>query len=289
MFRASWATVAAFLSLALTCLFVFRVVPVAIAVVGSFYGESLTGEPVFKGLGNFLDLFADQEFRDGVVRTLVFNILVNPIQIGIAFFLAILVLNPTKAAKFFRVALFLPMCISLALASVLWSILLDPSLGLVNGLLSALGADRQLFFRSEGQALWSLILLATWKSVGYWMIFLLAGLVAIPSDIYEAASLDGATGWRAFTKITLPLMKRPLLFVLVADTTANFLFFAPVYLITGGGPNNSTNFLMFQAYRSSFVLVDHGRSLAISTIILLMIGAVAALEFRLFRADPKQG
>jgi multiple sugar transport system permease protein len=288
MFTASRTTVVGFLFLAVACLVVFRLVPVGIAVVGSFYGESLTGDRVFRGLGNFVDLFADEEFLDGIVRTLLFNLLINPIQIGLAFILAMLVLDQSKATKAFRVAFFLPMCISLALASVLWSVLLDPSLGLVNGVLSALGAERQLFFRAEGQALWSMILLATWKSVGYWMIFILAGLVAIPGDIYEAASLDGATGLRSFTKITLPLMKRPLLFVLVADTTANFLFFAPVYLITGGGPNNSTNFLMFQAYRSSFVLVDHGRSLAISTLILLMIALVAALEFRLFRADGEQ-
>lgn len=286
--RVHWTTVAGFLCLALACLFMFRVLPVTIAIIGSLFGESLTGESVFRGFGNYLALFHDAEFWSGMWRTLLFNALVNPIQIGCAFILALLVLKPTRPNQFFRVAVFVPMCISLALASVLWSILLDPSLGLVNGLLSAIGADRQLFFRSESQALGSLILLATWKSVGYWMIFVLAGLVAIPPDIYEAAEMDGATGLRRFTNITLPLMRRPLLFVFVADTTANFLFFAPVYLITGGGPNGSTNFLMFQAYRSSFVLLDHGRGLAISTIILMMIGVVAALEFRAFKSPGQE-
>lgn len=288
MLRASWPTVAGFLFLALSGLLLFRGIPVVIAIVGSLFGESLRGEPLFVGFGNYASLFADAEFWHGVLRTGLFNLLVNPIQIGCAFILALLVLKPSRASRMFRVALFLPMCISLTLASVLWSILLDPSLGLVNGMLAALGLDRQMFFRSEGQALWSLIMLATWKSVGYWMIFLLAGLVAIPADIYEAAAIDGATGFRRFVAITLPLMKRPLLFVFVADTTANFLFFAPVYLITGGGPNGATSFLMFQAYQSSFVLVDHGRGLAISTIILGLIGVVAALEFRVFRPSGQE-
>jgi multiple sugar transport system permease protein len=141
----------------------------------------------------------------------------------------------------------------------------------------------QPFFRSESQALASLIAIASWKGVGYWMIFLLAGLLAIPRELHEAASIDGASAWQRFTRITLPLMRRPLAFVLVADTAINFLLFAPVYVITHGGPNGATALLMFEAYQAAFAFLNHGRSLAISSVILAIIAVIAVVELRLFR------
>lgn len=130
----------------------------------------------------------------------------------------------------------------------------------------------------------TLILVCTWKGAGYWMIFLLAGLLAIPRELHEAAAIDGAGAWQRFLRVTLPLMRRPLAFVLVADTAINFLLFAPAYIITHGGPAGSTALLMFEAYQAAFALLNHGRSLAISTVILVIIGVIAVLELRLFRA-----
>jgi multiple sugar transport system permease protein len=114
------------------------------------------------------------------------------------------------------------------------------------------------------------------------MIFLLSGLLAIPKEIDDSALIDGATGIRKFISITLPLMKRPLAFVLVADTAANFLLFAPVYIITNGGPNGATQLLMFEAYQAAFAYINHGRSMAISTIILVVVLLIAMFELRLF-------
>ena len=184
----------------------------------------------------------------------------------------------------------MPMTVSIALSSIIWSIMLDPALGPVNGLLRWAGLPTQPFFRSEQQALPTLILVATWKGAGYWMIFLLAGLLAIPKEVDESSLLDGATAWQKFFRVTLPLMKRPLAFVLVADTAANFLLFAPVYIITNGGPNGATQLLMFEAYQAAFAHLNHGRSMAISTIILVIVLVIALLELRLFRpADQSDG
>ena len=127
------------------------------------------------------------------------------------------------------------------------------------------------------------MLVATWKGAGYWMVFLLAGLLAIPKEFDEAASIDGATALQRFFVVTLPLMRRPLAFVLVADTAANFLLFAPVYIIANGGPNGATQLLMFEAYQAAFAYLNHGRSLAISTIILAIVLVIAMIELRLFR------
>lgn len=282
-FRVPWRVWVAFLAPALVLLLVFRLAPIAIAVTGSLTSTTLTGETIFAGLANYARLAEDPEFWRSVEVTLRFNLVVNPLQVVLALGLALLVLEPTRLVPLFRAICLVPMTVSIALTSVLWSILLEPTSGPVNGLLKALGLPPQPFFRSESQALSTLVLVASWKGVGYWMVFLLAGLLRIPNALYEAAAIDGAGPFARFWHVTLPLMRRPLAFVLVADTAANFLLFAPVYLITHGGPNGATSLLMFEAYQAAFAYLDQGRSLALSTVILLILGGIAALELRLFR------
>jgi multiple sugar transport system permease protein len=277
----------AFLAPAILGLLIFRVTPIGLAAVGSFFGQSIRGEGIFVGWKNYTELFGDPSFWSAVSTTLVFNLIINPFQVCCALALALLVRRPTKFIDVFRIAFLLPMTVSIALTSIIWSIMLDPTLGPVNGFLRWAGLPSQPFFRSGDQALTTLILVATWKGAGYWMVFLLAGLLAIPKELDESASIDGANAWQRFFGVTLPLMRRPLAFVLVADTAANFLLFAPVYIVTNGGPNGATQLLMFEAYQAAFAFLNHGRSLAISTIILIIILLIALIELRLFRSDEE--
>jgi multiple sugar transport system permease protein len=281
MFRHPWAPYA-FIAPAFIGLFVFRFIPIGLSGFGSFFSENLRGDMVFVGLKNYAELMDDPSFWNTMRVTLIFNLIINPFQICCALALAMLVRRPSKFIDVFRLGFIMPMTVSIALTSIIWSILLDPTLGPVNGLLRWGGFQSQPFFRSEHQALETLILVATWKGAGYWMIFLLSGLLAIPREIDDSALIDGATGIRKFISITLPLMKRPLAFVLVADTAANFLLFAPVYIITNGGPNGATQLLMFEAYQAAFAYINHGRSMAISTIILVVVLLIAMFELRLF-------
>lgn len=273
----------AFLAPALLGLLLFRFVPINIAVIGSFFGQSIRGDTLFVGLKNYRELFEDPTFWSVIRTTLIFNLIINPFQIICALALAMMVRRPTRFIGFFRASFLLPMTVSIALTSIIWSIMLDPTLGPVNGFLRWLGLPAQPFFRSADQAMPTLIMVATWKGAGYWMIFLLAGLLAIPEPLNESAAIDGATGWQRFWYVTLPLMRRPLAFVLVADTAANFLLFAPVYIVTNGGPSGATHLMMFEAYQSAFAYLNHGRSLAIATIILTIVVLIAILELRLFR------
>ena len=278
-----WWVPYAFLAPALLGLALFRFTPIGIALAGSLFGETIRGDTVFQGLKNYRELIDDPTFWGALSTTLIFNLIVNPLQVFLAFALAMLVRRPGRFIDVFRAAFLLPMTVSIAITSVLWNILLDPTLGPVNGFLRWLGLSAQPFFRSPDQALPTLIAVVSWKGVGYWMVFLLAGLLAIPKELDEAAGLDGATAWQRLRYVTLPMMRRPLAFVLVADTAANFLLFAPVYVITHGGPNGATHLLMFEAYQSAFAFLNHGRSLAISTVILLIILVTALFEMRLFR------
>lgn len=265
----------------------FRLVPILVSLVGSFTNQTLTGETILVGIENYSDLFADSGFWSSLRITLVFNVLINPLQVVLAFGLALLVARPTRGVGTFRTIYFLPMTMSLAVVSILWNLLLEPNLGVVNGILRSLDLPPQPFFRSPDQALGSLIWLATWKGIGYWMMFLLAGLNSISDQLYEASRLDGASTWENFRYITVPLMRRPLAFVLVADTVVNFLFFAPVYIITRGGPMGSTELLMFEAYRAAFVHLDLGRSLTISTVLLVIILLFAFFELQLFKGETE--
>lgn len=265
----------------------FRLVPILVSLVGSFTNQTLTGETILVGIENYSDLFADSGFWSSLRITLVFNVLINPLQVVLAFGLALLVSRPTRGVGTFRTIYFLPMTMSLAVVSILWNLLLEPNLGVVNGILRSLDLPPQPFFRSPDQALGSLIWLATWKGIGYWMMFLLAGLNSISDQLYEASRLDGASTWENFRYITVPLMRRPLAFVLVADTVVNFLFFAPVYIITRGGPMGSTELLMYEAYRAAFVHLDMGRSLTISTVLLVIILLFAFFELQLFKGETE--
>ena len=277
-----------FLGPALVGLLTFKLVPIAVAVGGSLTGVSLMGDLNFVGGDNFHYLITDPQFWSSLKITLWFNLIINPLQLAIAFGLAMLVFRPLPGLWIYRTLLVLPMAVSTGISAVLFGLFLDGNLGPLNGFLEWTGIGAQPFHRSQEQALYTLIGIATWKGAGYWMLFLLAGLYSIPATVYEAATIDGASGWQQFRYVTMPLMRKPMAFVLVADTAINFLFFAPVYILTSGGPGGATSLLMFEAYRSAFTFSDIGRSLAISTILLGIILVIVVLEFRLLRSPEER-
>lgn len=275
-----------FLLPTLVGLFLFKLYPIFSAVVQSVYSiQFLTGEKSFVGLQNYLSLFADPVFWNSLKVTLVFNLIINPLQILLSFGLAVLLNARIKRIAFFRGIHFVPVAVSVPTACVLWNIMLSPEQGVVNSILFALGLDPQPFLGSSSQALGSIIAIASWKGVGYWALFLLAGLQEIPDSLMEASSLDGASRWKQFLHVTVPLMKRPLTFIVVAITTANFLLFSPMYILTKGGPENSTNVLMLESFNSAFLYSDMGRSSAIMVILLLITLTVVALQFKWLRTS----
>ncbi len=266
-------------------LLVFRVYPMVLALWQSLHTQTLDGLQRFVGLANYLAIFSDPQVWNAARVTAVFNLLVNPLQIVLALGLALLVNRQVPAIGIFRTAYFLPMTVSLTITAIIWNLVLNPQLGLANGILIRLGLPPQPFLISERQALASIIVLATWKGVGYWMVFLLAGLQQIPATVFEAASLDGATPWRRFRDVTFPLLRRVLAFVLVADLAINILMFVPVYLLTGGGPHGSTELLMFHAYRVAFVFLDWGRATALAVLIVAALLVLTGVQLRLLRAE----
>lgn len=187
----------------------------------------------------------------------------------------------------FRTMYMTPFSISGVVNCLIWGMLLAKSNGVINGLLNTLNLPSQGFWSDKNQAIWCIVAESTWACAGYWIIFFLSGLKGIDTSVYESAALDGCRFFRRLFSITLPMMKRTTLFVLVANTTANLLLFTPMKTITNGGPMDSTNALMYEAYKSSFIFNKPARSVAIVTIRIMMIALVCALQFYLMR-DKEQ-
>jgi multiple sugar transport system permease protein len=279
-----WAAI--FLLPALTSLVVLRIVPTIGAVVDSLYKAFPGGiiPATFAGLHNYRSLFDDPNFVDTIARTLIFNLIINPLQICLALLVAVLFVQRIPLVGIWRTMLFIPVTIPIVGSCIAWGAALDPQ-GPVNALITALGGEPQPFFTSPNQALACIIVLASWIGIGYWMLFLIAGLQSIPGELYDAAKVDQAGPVRTFFSVTLPLLRRPLLFVLVADTVANFVLFVPVQLLTQGGPQGSTTLLMFEAWRTTYGYGSRNLGAAQVVILTAIMLVFVLLQFRLLRED----
>lgn len=273
-------TAAAFLLPALFALFLFRLLPAGYAVLESFKHRG-----AFVGFENYLFMFRTPGFLNSMKVTLLFNLIINPVQIVIALALALLFTRNIFLGSFWRVMVFTPVAIPLAISSMIWGVAFRPDDGILNALLTAAGFNAQPFLTSPDQALLSIIILATWVGVGFWMLFLVAGLGEIPQSYYDAAKVDGAGWWRILFQITLPMLRRVLAFVLVADTVSNFRLFAPVHILTNGGPQESTNLLLFEIYRQAYTFGDI--ALAFSEVVLLIVImlSIVMVQFRLLHVE----
>lgn len=279
-----WASL--FLAPAIIVLVILRVLPTISAVVSSLY-RGFPGGLVpakFFGLGNFKALFNDPLFVDTIVRTLLFNVVINPLQIILSLLIAILMTRRIALTGLWRTLVFIPITVPIVGSCIAWGAALSPQ-GPINAFIAATVGHPQPFLTAPSQALGSIMVIASWIGIGYWMIFLIAGLQAIPEEIIEVAQLDRASAWQILTRITIPLLKRPLLFVLVADTVANFILFVPIQLLTGGGPQNSTTLLMFDAYQTTYTYGSKNTGAAQILILTLIMLVFVVMQFRLLREE----
>lgn len=266
---------------ALIFILIFKIYPIISVSVGSFFRDG------FFSLRTYEILFSDKTFWNSLWTTLKMNVVMIPLQMVVSLILALLVNSTVKGVGVFRSIYYLPVTMAISVASVTWSLMMNVNNGVFNSLLSFVGIPNQGFFTDANQALWCIVLMATWKGCGMWMMYLLAGLKGVDTSIYESARLDGAGYFTTLRKITLPLISRTMLFVLVANTTANMLLFAPSKLITEGGPQNSTNVLMYEVYKSAFRNGNMARAGAITTILLLIVMVTVIAQFSMMNSNQE--
>ena len=276
-----------FLFPAIALLVIFSLIPAISTLKQSLYASSpIRGaEPVFVGFENMARILQDPVFWKSVQVTLWFSLIVNPLQTALALGLALVANQRTKGIKFFRSIYLLPVAISINVAVVVWGLMVDPNAGLINGMLNQLGISEQPFLTSPDQSLWTIIMIISWKGIPYWSLFFLAALQGISNSIYEAGIMDGASGWQLLTRIVLPILRPIILFVLVADTIVNFTLFVPIQLLTQGGPQLSTNLVMYETYRRGFIYGDLGSSAVMLTFMFVVILIIIGFQYLVLRPN----
>ncbi len=265
----------------------FSILPIMQAFRISFFDYSLLNpEQVFIGFSNYDRAWTDPVFRVALTNTLLYTVLLVTIQTAAALVLALLLKQQVRGLAFFRSSIFLPVITSLVVISTVWKLMFN-SQGFINSFLQTVGLGAQPFLASPGQALLSLVFMGVWKDVGFYMLIFLAGLQAIPMELYESAEIDGATKARRFVWITLPLLRRATVFVIVIGTISAFKVFTPVYLMTDGGPADSTTAIVFYIFRSAFRYFQMGYASAMSFILLGIVLILTVVQFRLLRPSEE--
>lgn len=271
---------------ALSSLLVFFIYPIFyMSYLSLTDWDFLSPTKPFIGLGNFVDLFRDALFWQVLYNSLIYTVLSVGLNVGLAVLIALWLNRPGFWKGILQGVVFSPHIISMVSVALLWMWMMDPQYGLINSFLSGIGLPKLAWLKSPHTALLSLVLVSVWKSVGFYALIVLAGLQSIPKEVYEAANLDNAPGWRAFTKITVPMLSPTLFFLTVIGLINSFQVFDTISVMTGGGPINSTNTLVYFIYQNGFVFFKIGYASAAG---VLMMAIVAALTFFHFKVLEKR-
>jgi len=267
----------------------FVIIPMFAALYLSFHHPFLFQPDMpmnFVGLENYRQLFLDPLFWQSLMNSAYFAVVVVPVQTAAALGLALLIREKIKGLAFFRSAFFIPVITSMVVAAIIWRVLYNTDAGLINGLLVSAGLSKQLFLSSTTEALPSIMVMSIWKSCGFFMLIFLAGLQAIPEELYEAATVDGAGWWHRFRHVTLPMLNQPMLFVLVITTMDAMKLFAPIFIMTDGGPLNSTTVIVHYIYKTMFLFLKAGYASAMAFVLFCIILILTLIQMKLLRRDP---
>ena len=239
------------------------------------------------GLANYTRLLEDSRFHVSLWNTAfytvasTFPILAVPLALALA-------LNRGRLRTLLRSIFFFPFTLSVVTVGLAWLWLLDPVVGPFNYYLRGLGVPARSWLADPQTAMWTIILTTVWWVTGYYLVIYLAGLQDIPRDLYEAAALDGASGWRSFWAITLPLLRPVLLFVVVTHVIGSFQLFGQVFILTGGGPGDTTRTVVQHLYEAAFQnFFQFGAASAMAWVLFAVILAFSVLQFRLLRGHTE--
>lgn len=269
----------AFFGPALLLLILFLFLPMLLTLIFSFTDYFALNPDLthFVGLENYGKIFKDELFSSAFWNTLKFVLIIVPAQSLGALGLALLINKVTICKKYFKVAFFIPVVMSLAVVSNLWMQIYSPE-GILNTLLSHIGIDAQPFIHSADQALPSIAIMSVWQGVGYQMIIFLGGLQAINPALYEAAEMDHASGWQKFKDITLPELKPLCVFVFITITIGAFRMIVQPMVMTGGGPSHSTYTLVYDIYETGTVNWEIGLASAMAIVFTAFVVILTIIQ-----------
>ena len=250
----------------------FTLWPLLQVIRSSLFAENQAVQvPRYIGPGNYTALFADSGFQNVITNTLTYVIVTVPISVFLALVLALLLNRKFRALGLYRLAFFYPTVLPMVSAATIWLFMYTPSYGLINVFIEFFHIPSQNWLGDPKLALVALMILGIWKQTGYFMVFFLAGMQSLPHDIFESAKLDGANIFQSTFYLTLPLLMGTTLFVTTIAVINAFETVDQIYIMTGGGPINSTSMLLFDLWQTLFSYLDVGRASAISVILVAIL------------------
>ncbi|MEO8233358.1 MAG: sugar ABC transporter permease [Ignavibacteriota bacterium] len=263
----------------------FVAFPVGFSIVLTFHKWNIISPMEYTGLNNYIRLVNDKTFLKSMGNTLIFLVIHIPLQIIIALFLAEVLNQKIKLRGVFRGAFFLPVIVSGVVVTILWQQLYGYDTGLLNRLLIGVGIGKIGWLTDPNIAMVSIAVMATWKNVGLYIVLFLVGLQTVPTQYYEAADLEGATHLQKFFKITLPMINPTIFMVMILSTIGGFSLFIEPYIMTGGGPLNSTVSAVLYIYKQGFFYYHMGYAATLGLFFALIILAVIMIQKKFIEKD----
>jgi multiple sugar transport system permease protein len=257
--------------------FIFFIIgPIVVALGLSMTQWDLIGTPKFISLANYQNLFRDNLFWIALKNTLYYTFVSLPITIILSLILALLMNRKLIGIKWYRSVYFLPVTISIVAVSLLWAWMYSPDFGIINYIFSLIGLPQPGWISVTSWAMPSVIIMSIWRSLGFNIIILLAGLQNIDRNLYEAAAIDGAGPWLQFKSITIPMLSSVLFFVIVIGLINSFQVFEQTYIMTQGGPGYSTFTLVYYIFQAGFQFLRMGYASAMSFVLFIIIFLITA-------------
>jgi multiple sugar transport system permease protein len=267
-----------------------RIVPIGFGFLLSFYKWNLiTPRKPFVGLDNYINLLSDENFQLALKNTTIYSFSTVLISTAVALPLAVFLSRAGRLSAFYQTVYFLPVITPMVPVAIAWKWIYDYNYGMLNYALSLVGIPAVPWLTDPDIALWSLVVMGVWKVLGYNLVLFLVGIRNIPEDYLQAARLDGATEAQVFWRITLPLLKPILLYVLVTSTITAYNVFTPVYVMTLGSqsaPGQAVRMLVFDIYTNGFQFFRMGYASAEAVMLTFIVLGLTLLQFRLVRNDP---
>ena len=256
---------------------IFIVIPVIFSFSLSFVDWDLLSPMKFVGLSNFKDVLTDSTFVQVLINTFVFAIASSVFAVIIPLVLACILNTKIRGSNFYKTAYFLPFITPMIVIAIVWQWVFDPNIGLLNQILHT----HIKWLYDVRFAMPALIAVSVWKLIGYNMIIFLSGLSTINQEVLEAAKIDGANSWQVFKNVTVPLLSPTIFFVIVITSISSFQVFDLIYVMTQGGPDNSTMVLVYSIYKYAFEYFDVGKASAIAYILFAIIFVLVLCQWKL--------
>ena len=274
-------TALSFLAPNITGFLAFVLIPVIASLFLVFTEWDILTPPKWVGFTNFIRLFSDPTFGQVFKNTLYYTVISIPLSMLLSFLLALVMNRKIKGITIYRTIYFIPVVSSMVAVSLMWRWIYNADFGLLNYFLGLLGIGPINWLTDTRWAMPAIIMMSVWKGLGSGMVIILAGLQGIPEHLYEAADIDGASGFYKVVKITIPLLTPTFFFVLITNIISSFQVFDQTYVLTQGGPMGSTTTIVYYIYKNAFEWFKMGYASTIAWVLFMIIFAVTMLEWRL--------